>query len=109
MPDPANDARVSPGFRKAFGREPFLTVPMFAKGKVVGVMVVGNKNPENLFNDRDRKLMVMLANLGGLSVENSRLYQNLERANRELRPHEKPPAGGGQVGRLGRDSGRGGP
>ena len=72
------------GFLKAFGREPFLTVPMFAKGKVVGVMVVGNNNPENLFNDRARKLMVMLANLGGLSVENSRLYQNIEQANREL-------------------------
>jgi signal transduction histidine kinase len=57
---------------------------MFAKGKVVGVLVVNNAASQRAFTDRDMKLLVMLANLGGLAVENSRLYQNLENANREL-------------------------
>jgi GAF domain-containing protein len=108
VPHPAEDKRVTPGFLEVFGKEPFLTVPMFAKGKVVGVMVVGNDNPANLFNDRDRKLMVMLANLGGLSVENSRLYHNLDQANRELAHMRNRLLEAGQTGRSGRDSRRGG-
>jgi signal transduction histidine kinase len=57
---------------------------MFAKGKVVGVLVVNNAASQRAFSDRDLKLLAMLANQGGLAVENSRLYQNLERANHEL-------------------------
>ena len=83
VPDPTQ-AQVSPQFLEAFGERPFLTVPMFAKGKVVGVLVVHCKDTEHLFRDRDRKILAMLANLGGLSLENSRLYQHLERVNREM-------------------------
>ena len=69
---------------ETLGPHTFVTVPMFAKGKVVGVLVVNNGVSERVFRDRDLKLLSMLANLGGLAVENARLYQNLEYANHEL-------------------------
>jgi signal transduction histidine kinase len=82
--DPGGRDKVASELLEALGSRPFVTVPMFAKGKVVGVLVVNNAASQRAFSDRDMKLLVMLANLGGLAVENSRLYQNLENANREL-------------------------
>ena len=57
---------------------------MFAKGKPVGVMLVNNYLSRRPITDRDQKLLTMLANQGGLSVETSRLYRHLEDANREM-------------------------
>ncbi len=82
--DPRQDPSVARELVEALGPHPFVTVPMFAKGKVVGVLLANNARSHRAFNDRDIKLLAMLANLGGLAVENSRLYQHLENANREL-------------------------
>jgi two-component system sensor histidine kinase HydH len=82
--DPVGRDDVAPKLIDALGPHTFVTVPMFAKGKVVGLMVVNNGLDDRSFNDRDIKLLTMLANLGGLAVENARLYSNLERANHEL-------------------------
>ena len=82
--DPQDVAGVSPQLLDALGPNTFVTVPMFAKGKVVGVVVVNNGLDGRPFTDRDIKLLSMLANLGGLALENARLYQNLEHANHEL-------------------------
>ena len=82
--DFAVEENAAPQFIEAMGPHPFVTVPMFAKGKVIGVLVVNNAQSGRAFTDRDFKLLAMLANLGGLAVENSRLYQNLEFANKEL-------------------------
>lgn len=82
--NPADDPSVAPELAEALGPHPLVTVPMFAKGKVVGVLLANNARSRRGFSDRDIKLLAMLANLGGLSVENSRLYQHLESANHEL-------------------------
>jgi two-component system sensor histidine kinase HydH len=82
--DPAEDPTVARELVEALGPHPMVTVPMFAKGKVVGVLLANNARSHRGFSDRDIKLLAMLANLGGLAVENSRLYQNLESANHEL-------------------------
>jgi signal transduction histidine kinase len=82
--DPASDPLVPPEFLAALGSHPFVTVPLFAKGKAVGVLVVNNYLSGRPFGERDLKLLGMLANQGGLAVEASRLYQSLESANREL-------------------------
>jgi signal transduction histidine kinase len=82
--EPTEDRNVSPQFLAAQGPHPFVAVPMFAKGKAVGVLVINHAESQRPFSDRDLTLLSMLANLGGLSVETSRLYQNLENANREL-------------------------
>jgi len=82
--NPGEDPSVAKELVKALGPYPLVTVPMFAKGKVVGVLLANNARSQRGFSDRDIKLLAMLANLGGLAVENSRLYQHLENANHEL-------------------------
>ncbi len=82
--NPIDDPSVAKELVEALGPHPLVTVPMFAKGKVVGVLLTNNARSRRGFSDRDIKLLAMLANLGGLSVENSRLYQHLENANHEL-------------------------
>ena len=82
--DPAGDPRVGPVLHSVLGDHPFISVPMFAKGKPVGVMLVNNYLSRRPITDRDQKLLTMLANQGGLSVETSRLYRHLEDANREM-------------------------
>ncbi len=83
--DPVHDARVNRELAESLGfNSPFVAVPMFAKGKVVGVLLANNYRSGRAFNDRDVKLLGMLANLGGLSIETARLYRNLASANKEL-------------------------
>ncbi|KIX13420.1 GAF domain-containing protein [Dethiosulfatarculus sandiegensis] len=82
--NPAKDPQVNPLLKKVLGEHAFVSVPMFAKGKAVGVLVVSNSLSGRNFVERDVKFLSMLAQLGGLSVETSRLYQSLEKANKEL-------------------------
>jgi len=83
--DPGTDERVNKRAAEALGLErPLVAVPMFAKGKVVGVLLVNNLYSGRPFNERDLKLLAMLANQGGLALETARLYHNLESANKEL-------------------------
>jgi signal transduction histidine kinase len=83
--DPQNDPRVNPRLAEVLGLErPFVAVPMFAKGNVLGVLLVNNFISGRPFKERDLKLLGMLANQGGLALETARLYHNLESANKEL-------------------------
>jgi two-component system, NtrC family, sensor histidine kinase HydH len=83
--DPLSDKRVNRELAEILGLDsPFVAVPMFAKGKVVGVLFANNCLSGRAFDDRDVKLLGMLANLGGLSVETARLYRNLASVNKEL-------------------------
>ncbi|MEW5912624.1 MAG: GAF domain-containing protein [Thermodesulfobacteriota bacterium] len=83
--DPLQDKRVNHDVAEALGMEqPLACVPMFAKGKAVGVLVVNNFRSGRPISERDLKLLSMMANLGGLAVETARLYRNLESANKEL-------------------------
>jgi signal transduction histidine kinase len=82
--DPTKESQVNPVLRNILGNHAFASVPMFAKGKAVGVLLVNNRLSGRRFTDRDVKFLSMLAQLGGLSVETSRLYQSLEKANKEL-------------------------
>lgn len=83
--DPQNDPRVDPNLVEVLNlKEPFVAVPMFAKGKVVGAILVNNYLSRRPFGERDLKLLGMLASLAGLALETARLYHNLESANKEL-------------------------
>ena len=67
-----------------FGRYSFATVPMTAKGKVVGVIAVDRDFSRREITDEDIRNLSMLANQAGLAIENSRLYEYIEHANSEL-------------------------
>ena len=82
--DPVDNPRFDNRLVDILGPDPFVSVPVFAKGKVIGVLLVNNFLSKRPLLERDLRLLGMLANLGGLSLETARLYHHLERVNKEL-------------------------
>jgi len=72
------------GDKSDFGRHPFVSVPMMASGKVVGVFAVDRAYTQSPITPEDIRTLSMLANQAGLAIENSRLYTYIENVNREL-------------------------
>lgn len=61
-----------------------LTVPMFKKEKLVGVLFMGPKLSEKPFSQEDIDLLTTLANQAGIAIENARLLkEELEKAKLE--------------------------
>ncbi len=52
-----------------------LVVPLKAKGKVIGLIVLGEKAVGGEYPESERSFLVDLASLGGIAVENARLYE----------------------------------
>ncbi|MFH1091583.1 MAG: ATP-binding protein, partial [Pseudomonadota bacterium] len=67
-----------------FGRRSFVTMPILAKGKIVGVIAVDRDFSERDITDDDMQNLSLLANQAGLAIENSMLYEYIEHANTEL-------------------------
>jgi two-component system, NtrC family, sensor histidine kinase HydH len=62
----------------------FVAVPMRSKDKVIGVIEVDNYLDKRAINQEDLFLLTMLAHQAGLAFENARLYNDIEKSNREL-------------------------
>lgn len=52
-----------------------LIVPMRAKGKIIGVIVLGEKAVGGMYLEGEKNFLVDLASLGGIAVDNARLYE----------------------------------
>lgn len=52
-----------------------LGVPLIAKGDLIGYLAVFNKKNEALFEEMDRRLLVIIASQSAQIIENSRLYE----------------------------------
>jgi sigma-B regulation protein RsbU (phosphoserine phosphatase) len=61
-----------------------LTVPMVARGKLVGVIDVQSTRL-NAFSEQDRALLTLIASRVAVSIDNARLYRRVERQNRTQR------------------------
>lgn len=61
-----------------------LTVPMLARGKLVGVIDIQSTRL-NAFSEQDRALLMLIASRVGGTIDNARLYRRVERQNRTLR------------------------
>ena len=62
----------------------FAAVPVWGKGKVIGVILVDNLYNQNPIKDVDVQFLSMFANQAGLAIENGLLYRNLEAVHHEL-------------------------
>jgi signal transduction histidine kinase len=69
---------------KNFGLKAYAAVPMVAKNREVGVIAVDRSLSGEPLTLSDLRDLTMLANQAGLAIENSRLYDDLEQANRTL-------------------------
>jgi signal transduction histidine kinase/putative methionine-R-sulfoxide reductase with GAF domain len=62
----------------------FATVPLLEKQDVVGVMVVDNLVTRDAITGEQVELLQIFANQAASAIETSRLYENVERANKRL-------------------------
>jgi len=63
----------------------FATVPLWGKGKVIGVILVDNLFNQHAITDEDIRYLTMFASQAGLAIENALLYRNLEEVHQELK------------------------
>jgi len=63
----------------------FATIPLWGKGKVIGVILVDNFYNRNLITEEDIRYLSMFSNQAGLAIENAMLYRNLEEVHQELK------------------------
>lgn len=61
-----------------------LAVPMFMRGKLVGVIDL-QATRVGAFSEQDRALLTLIASRVGQAIDNARLYRRVERHNRILR------------------------
>jgi two-component system sensor histidine kinase HydH len=63
----------------------FATVPVWGKGKVIGVILVDNLYNQNPIAEEDIRFLSMFSNQAGLAIENAILYRNLEEIHQTLK------------------------
>jgi two-component system sensor histidine kinase HydH len=63
----------------------FATVPLWGKGKVIGVILVDNLYNQNPITEEDIHFLSTFSNQAGLAIENAILYRDLEKVHQELR------------------------
>ncbi|MFA5146338.1 MAG: diguanylate cyclase [Candidatus Omnitrophota bacterium] len=68
-------SRVDPDLRKMLNTDYFVTIPLRAKDKVLGAILVDNVFNKKPITKSDVEMLTMFANHTGLAIENSRLYE----------------------------------
>lgn len=66
-----------------------LSVPLRAKGQMVGLLNVFNKRGDGGFTKEDQRLLSIIASQSSQIVENARLYEELQRRSTDLEDSEK--------------------
>lgn len=69
---------VDTHMQRTLNTEFFVTVPLRAKDKVLGAILVDNVFNKKPITKSDIKMLSMFANHAGLAIENSRLYEETE-------------------------------
>jgi signal transduction histidine kinase len=65
-----------------------LATPMISEGEVIGVISVFTGSPHR-FADDEKRLMLALAGIGGVAIQNSRLYSRVFQSEEQLQRSEK--------------------
>jgi two-component system sensor histidine kinase HydH len=63
----------------------FATIPLWGKGKVIGVILVDNLYNQNPITEEDLRYLTMFSSQAGLAIENALLYRNLEEVHKQLK------------------------
>jgi signal transduction histidine kinase len=63
----------------------YATLPLWGKGKVIGVILVDNLFNQHPITDEDIRYLTMFSSQAGLAIENALLYRNLEDVHQELK------------------------
>ena len=76
---------VSCDFVKRLGAVSFAAVPLLARGKSLGIIVVDNPQSGKPIGRDDLHFLQLFANQAGMAIENSMLYNRVEEARSNLR------------------------
>jgi diguanylate cyclase (GGDEF)-like protein len=77
--DLSSDPRFVGIAQERYRTNSLLSVPLKAKGQVLGVININNQSDNRIFTDEDQNLMMLFANQAAIALENARLYRELER------------------------------
>jgi phosphoserine phosphatase RsbU/P len=80
VPDVSQDPRYLPMNPETRSE---LIVPLFYKGRVIGVLDLEHTRP-NFFNEEHERMLTTLASQIAIAIENARLYQAVRRQERQL-------------------------
>ena len=83
--DAASDPIVPKDLRELLRVNSFATVPLVAKDRVIGVILVDNMFNQRPITDRDVRFLTMFANQSALAIENAIIHTNLETMNKDMR------------------------
>jgi signal transduction histidine kinase len=88
--DAASDPLVPKDLRELLRVNSFATVPLVAKDRVTGVILVDNMFNQRPITDRDVRFLTMFAHQSALAIENALIHTNLETMNKDMRTlHEQ--------------------
>ncbi|HMD80387.1 MAG TPA: GAF domain-containing protein, partial [Anaerolineales bacterium] len=62
----------------------YLGVPIFVRGKAIGVVSVQSTTQEDLFTEDDQHLLSTIAANVGVALQNARLFEEIQTRNREI-------------------------
>jgi PAS domain S-box-containing protein len=89
---PDGDLKLLPVLRQQMGSGSFAAVPLIACGQVVGVITLNDRRPDRLPLRQRIPLLNAFAVQAGLAIERARLYEDRERAIRDLSHLQKVTA-----------------
>ena len=86
----AADPNVRWELRELLKVNSFATVPLVAKDRVIGVILVDNMFNQRPITDGDIRFLTMFAHQSALAIENAIIHTNLETMNKDMRAlHEQ--------------------
>jgi two-component system sensor histidine kinase HydH len=86
----ASDPLVRRELRDMLAVNSFATVPLIAKDRVIGVILVDNMFNQRPITDGDIRFLTMFAHQAALTIENAIIHTNLETMNKDMRAlHEQ--------------------
>lgn len=83
-----------------FTANEMVIAPLLAKDRLVGVVLADNAFSGNLIEESDVQLLDSLAGQAGLTIDNARTYQELQKAQKELVNSERLAVVGDLTARL---------
>lgn len=80
VPDTEKDKRFSKkvDYLTGFKTKSIIALPIRNKGRIIGVLEVLNKRGPYSFDNKDLKMLKIVANQMGIAIENARLYARLK-------------------------------
>ena len=97
----AADPRVRQDKTEMLKVNSFATVPLVAKSRVIGAILVDNLFTQRPITDHDMRFLTMFAHQAALAIDNAIIHSNMESMNRDIRAMHEQVAQSEKMAALG--------